>query len=99
MLEDNLAKLAFFDGLELYRSSNEYRRKADEIRAANERLNDFDELRRAGMGKEGLKEVMRWLNEDKHLKISKKSLIEQINADDISEEIKTFFQNIRQAMK
>lgn len=99
VLEDNLSKLAFFDGLELYRSSNEYRRKADEIRAANELISDYDELRKVGMGKETLKEIMRWINEEKRLKISKKALLGQLEIDDVPHEIKIFFQDIRNAMK
>lgn len=98
VIEDCLAKLSSFDGLELYRASNEYRRKADQIRETNESISDTDELRRVGMGKECLKEIMQWLNGEKHLKISKKALIHQLGEDDIPEEIKDFFQSIKQAM-
>lgn len=98
VIEDCLAKLSSFDGLELYRSSNVYRRKADQIRETNESISDIDELRRVGMGKECLKEIMRWLNEEKHLKISKKALIHQLSEDDIPQEIKDFFQSVKQAM-
>ncbi|MEA4893581.1 MAG: AAA family ATPase [Peptococcaceae bacterium] len=98
VLEDNLSKLASFDGLELYRSSNEYRRKAEEIRAANELAADFNGLRKVGMGKETLKELMWWINNDKRLKISKKALIRQLDAEDIPDEIKLLFQEISHAM-
>lgn len=98
VIEDCLAKLSSFDGLEIYRSSNEYRRKADNIREAHESMTEIDELRRVGMGKECLKEIMKWLNEEKHLKISKKALINQIGEDDIPDEIKDFFQSVKQAM-
>lgn len=98
VLEDNLSKLSSFDGLELYRSSNEYRRKAEEIRASNELLTEFSELRRVGMGKEALKGIMRWLSEDKRLKISKKAVVDMITEDNIPDEIKSFFDDIKQAM-
>ena len=98
VIEDCLAKLSSFDGLEIYRSSNEYRRKADQIRETNEAFSDIDQLRRVGMGKECLKEIMHWINSEKHLKISKKALINQLHEDDIPEEIKVLFQSIKQAM-
>lgn len=99
VIEDCLAKLSSFDGLEIYRSANEYRRKADQIREINEPISDLDELRRVGMGKECLKAVMHWLSGEKHLKISKKELINQLDEDDIPEEIKEFFQSVKQAMR
>ena len=98
-LEDCLYKLSSFDGLELYRSNNEYRRKAENIRATNELYTDLDSLRRVGMGKESLKEIMRWLNEDLHLKIARRELLNQLNEDDIPDEIKEFFESIKSAMK
>ena len=98
VLEDNLQKLSSFDGLELYRASNEYRRKAKEIRTANEALTDIDELRRTGMGKEGLKQVLAWINEEKKLKLSKKHLISELTVDDIPDEIRDFLRGIKQAM-
>ena len=98
VLEDNLQKLSSFDGLELYRASNEYRRKAKEIRTANETLTDIDELRRTGMGKEGLKQVLAWINEEKKLKLSKKHLISELTVEDIPDEIRDFLLGIKQAM-
>ena len=94
-----MLKLSSFKGLELYRTSNEYRRKAEEIRGTNEANISIDNLRKVGMGKESLKEIMRWLNEEKHLKISKKLLIEQLEENDIPEEIKSFFHTVKSAMQ
>ncbi len=99
VLEDNLCKLSCFNGLEQYRASNEYRIKADKIRDTNEKLNAFDDIRKVGMGKESLKCLMSWLNNEKKLKISKKALIANVSVDDIPTEIKVFFQNIKQAMR
>ena len=99
VLEDNLAKLAYFDGLELYRSSNEYRRKAEEIRSQYEQLTSIDDLCRVGMGKEALKEILSWINEDLHLKLSKKALIEALIESDIPIEIKNLFQSIQSSIK
>ena len=98
VIEDNLQKLSSFDGLELYRSSNEYRRKAKEIRTVNETLTDINELRRVGMGKEGLKQILCWLNEEKKLKISKKAIISELQIDDIADEIRAFLFGIKRAM-
>lgn len=99
VIEDCLNKISSFDGLELYRSANEYRRKAEEIRSTNESLTNIEDLRRAGMGKESLKSIMKWLNDEKQLKISKKGLIGFLVEDDIPKEIKEFFQNIKQSMR
>lgn len=98
VLEDNLTKLSVFDGLELYRSSNEYRKKAEEIRSQYEHFELFNDLIRVGMGKEALKEVMKWINEELHLKISKKMLIEQLQEQDIPEEIELLFRRLQNAM-
>ena len=91
MLDDNLAKLSSFEGLELYRSANEYRGKAETIRSFYEQMTSFDDLRRVGMGKEALKAIMRWTNEELHLKLSKKALIDNLEESDIPNEIKTWF--------
>ena len=95
VLEDCLSKMSCFSGLEQYRGSNEYRRKASEIRTANEALTEFADLRKVGMGKESLKQLLSWLNDEKKLKIS---LISNVMADDIPDEIKQFFDSIKKAM-
>ena len=98
VLEDCLSKMSCFPGLEQYRGSNEYRGKASEIRTANEALTEFAELRKVGMGKESLKRLLSWLNDEKKLKTSKKGLISNVTADDIPGEIKQVFDNIKNAM-
>lgn len=98
VLEDNLAKLSVFDGLEIYRSSNEYRRKAEFIRSQYEQFTSLEDLIRVGMGKEALKALMRWLNEDNHLTISKKALVDHLEEQDIPDEIKNLFNSIHYAL-
>lgn len=98
VLEDCLSKMSCFSGLEQYRGSNEYRAKAVEIRTAHESLTSFDDLRKEGMGKESLKRLLAWLNEEKKLKISKKGLISDICAEDIPNEIRVFFEEVKKAM-
>lgn len=99
VLEDNLAKLAFFEGLELYRSSNEYRRKAEEIRSNNEQMTSMDDLRRVGMGKEALAATLNWINNELHLKLPKKVLISELDVSDIPIEIKNLFLDIKSNLK
>ena len=99
VLEDNLAKLAFFEGLELYRSSNEYRRKAEEIRSNNEQMTSMDDLRRVGMGKEALAATLNWINNELHLKLPKKVLISELDVSDIPIEIKNLFLDIKSTLK
>ena len=98
VLEDCLCKLSTFDGLEHYRSSNEYRRKANSIREDNESYSDLDNLQRVGMGKQCLRLLMDWINGDLKLKISKKEVLNQLTEDDIPEEIKKFLLSIKSAM-
>ena len=98
VIEDSLSKMSCFTGLEQYRGSNEYRAKADKIREANEALSSFEDLRKAGMGKESLKRLLAWISEDKKLKISKKGLISDIGTEDIPDEIRIFFEEIKKAM-
>lgn len=100
VVEDCLSKMSVFPGLEQYRSSNEYRGKAEQIRSANENEEShcFASLRKVGMGKESLKQLMAWLNEEKKLKISKKALLSDLEISDIPEEISEFFSSIKQAM-
>lgn len=99
VLEDNLLKLSSFEGLEIYRSSNDYRRKAEAIRSTNEQMTSLEDLTRVGMGKEALKAVMSWINNELHLKISKKALIDSLEVDDIPNEIRSWFSDVKSAMK
>ena len=98
VLEDNLSKLSYFEGLDLYRSTNEYRKKAKAIFDSYDTLSEQDDLCRVGMGKEALKIVMAWINEELKLKISKKALYDELEENDIPNEIKEFFDSIKQAM-
>lgn len=98
VLEDNLAKLSYFEGLDLYRSTNEYRKKAKAIFDSYDALSEQSDLRRVGMGKEALKIIMAWINEELKLKISKKALYDELEENDIPNEIKDLFDNIKQAM-
>lgn len=99
VLEDNLLKLSSFEGLEIYRSSNDYRRKAEAIRSTNEQMTSLGDLTRVGMGKETLKAIMSWINDELHLKISKKALIDSLEVDDIPNEIRSWFSDVKSAMK
>ena len=51
------------------------------------------------MGKETQKGIMHWINEELHLKLSKKALIGAIDESDIPDEIKTWFSDIKNAVK
>ena len=99
VLEDNLGKLSVYPGLENYRSGNEYRSKAQAIRNSYEAVDDLDSLITHGMGKEALKALIRWLNEECHLRISKKNLINALQATEISQEVVDLLQTIRDAMQ
>lgn len=99
VLEDNLLKLSSFEGLEDYRSSNYYRRKAEAIRSTNEQMTSLGDLTRVGMGKETLKAIMSWINDELRLKISKKALIDSLEVDDIPNEISSWFSDVKSAMK
>jgi len=98
VLEDNIYKLSFYKELEAYRQTNEYRKKSDSIFKQYLPLTKFSDLVIVGMGKESLSALMQWLIADKHLKISKKSLIDNISPELIPQEIKDILGAIKRAI-
>ena len=99
VIEDCLQKLSGFSGLENYRSSNEYRIKAEQIREEYESLCDFADLQKVGMGKECLRLIMGWLNDDMKLKISKKGLLNHITYAHIPSDIIRFFESLKKSLQ
>lgn len=95
---DNIMKLSHLNGLEEYRSSNITDSKVTEIINKYDDITDYDELRKVGMGKEALKRVLRWINSDLKLKISHSNLIDSLQEEDIPQDIKMFFSDIKRSI-
>lgn len=86
-LEDNINKSSII--LDKKRVDlNELRRQAAEIRTSYEQLTTKEELIKYGMGKESLKSLLKWINEDLKLQLGKKNIITELSIDDIPDELK-----------
>jgi AAA15 family ATPase/GTPase len=74
-LTDNIYKSASIVGDDEYRNLRNCESEAIKVRSSYEKKTDFEELLFIGMGKETLKEFLRWVNEDKKLKLSKMDIL------------------------
>ena len=90
-LEDSIKKSSFISSLDRYRNTNDYQSKARAIEDSYQNLNEFDDLVKFGMGKQALKKVLNWLNEECKLKISQRDILAAMEKDDIPNEISELF--------
>ena len=73
---------------------NESMSIAKKITISYDELRDFDSLVQVGMGKETLKLLNSWINDELHLQLNRKSLINNLSASDIPNDIIDFFRKI-----
>lgn len=86
-LEDNINK----SSLTLTRDRmalNDLREQANKARTKYEAFTSKNDLLKYGMGKEALKKVLAWINNELKLKLSKRDIISSITLNDIPEELK-----------
>ena len=95
-LEDSIKKSAFVPALDRYRNTNEYQRKAKEIEDSYQTLQNVEDLLKYGMGKQALKIVLKWLNEDCKVQISQRDLLGVMELEDIPTEISQLFIELSQ---
>lgn len=93
-LEDSIKKSSFVSELDRYRNTNDYQSKARVIEDSYQNLKEFDDLVKFGMGKQALKIIFKWLNEDCKLQISQRDLLAAMEKDDIPDEIKGLFDGL-----
>lgn len=93
-LEDSIKKSSFVPRLDIYRSTNDYQRKARTIEDSYQNLVEYDELIKYGMGKQALKNVFGWLNETYKINLCQRDILSAMNKEDIPDEIVAFFTNL-----
>ncbi|MGI4865986.1 MAG: AAA family ATPase [Janthinobacterium lividum] len=95
VLEDNISKSGVLIGKDEYRSRDTSKGAAKTITKAYEGELPFEQLVVVGMGKEALKALMKWLNEDRKISFSNSDILSVIEPADIPEEISLLLQSLR----
>ncbi|MEG4634361.1 ATP-binding protein [Microcoleus sp. AR_TQ3_B6] len=95
-LEDSISKTAQLLNNSEYRGQA-CKSEASKLLAIYDRYNDFDDLVTVGMGKETLKSLLNWINQDLKLNLSKKDIIgnDNIKSSDVPKEIRTILLQLR----
>jgi energy-coupling factor transporter ATP-binding protein EcfA2 len=94
-LEEEIRQNALLLNLGEYRNPQFVTSEVREWRNNLLGLIDLDELLKFGMGKESLKEIFSWLNTDWGINLSKRSLLEDITADSIPNEISEILESLQ----
>jgi AAA15 family ATPase/GTPase len=94
-LEDSIWKTAILVGDQEFRNPVACKSEAKKIRESYEAKTDFEDLVIVGMGKETLNGVLRWINEDLKLKLSRTDILDSLDAKHIPEEFLQILQNLR----
>lgn len=95
-LIDSIYKTALLLGDDKYKyDRNEQKSEAKKIRKSYEFYDNIDSLIQVGMGKETLKLIFNWLNEEKKLQLNKKDLFDALQADNIPQEIQAFLKKLK----
>jgi len=94
-LEDNIYKTALLLHDDTYRGTNATKSEAKRIRGIYAPYTDYDELARVGMGKEALKLLLKWLNEEKLIQIGKQDIVDNLQLEDIPDELKDLLKKLK----
>lgn len=78
----------------MYRSTNDYQRKARSIEDSYQKMSEFDDLIKYGMGKQALRNVFGWLNEMHKINLCQKDILSVMKKEDIPEELVVFFEKL-----
>lgn len=95
LLEDGIYKTAMLLGLREYGDRNKVKSEAKRIRETYENYSRFDELIFVAMGKEALKALVAWLNDEKKLNLSVKEVLDYLEPTDIPEEVSQMLEALR----
>lgn len=93
-LEDSIKKSTFVPALDMYRSTNDYQRKARSIEDSYQKMSEFDDLIKYGMGKQALRNVFGWLNEMHKINLCQRDILSVMKKEDIPEELVGFFEKL-----
>ncbi|MBD2597908.1 AAA family ATPase [Nostoc spongiaeforme FACHB-130] len=94
-LEDSIYKTALLLKIQEYRNPQACESESKKQRARYETYENIDELLTVGMGKETLRGIMAWLNDDLKLNLSKNDILKCLEPSDIPEEIKNILEQLR----
>lgn len=94
-LEDSIYKTARLLGLEDYRNPTVCKSKAKELRQIYENYDELDELLKVGMGKEVLKELRSWINQELKLSFSNNDIFNSLESSDIPDEIRQILEQLK----
>lgn len=94
-LEDSIFKASLILNMQEYRNNNEVKREAEKIRMSYEEDDDNEIYKKIGMGKEALKQVFYWLNNEIKLNLNKEDILEVLEKEDISTEMRDILKSLQ----
>lgn len=94
-LEDSIYKTANLVRNEEYQNRQKCISKAIELRKIYGRYDDLEKLLIVGMGKETLRELRSWINQDLKLNFSNNDILNNLDQTDIPDEIQQILTKLR----
>lgn len=94
-LEDSIFKASLILNMQEYRSQNTLKAEAERIRGGYEENGDKESYKRIGMGKEALKQIFFWLNNDLKLNLSKEDILDVMQKEDIPVEMENILKSLQ----
>lgn len=94
-LEDSIFKASLILNMQEYRSQNILKAEAERIRGNYEENSDKESYKRIGMGKEALKQIFYWLNNDLSLNLSKEDILDVMQKEDIPIEMENILRSLQ----
>ena len=86
-LEDSIFKTGLLLNLAEYRNMSTVKSEAEKIRSKYEEEQNCELYRNIGMGKEALKQLFQWLNNDIRLNLSKEDILDAMQLEDVPQEL------------
>lgn len=94
-LEDSIFKASLILNMQEYRSQNTLKAEAERIRGDYEENSDKESYKKIGMGKEALKQIFYWLNNDLRLNLSKEDILDVMQKEDIPVEMENILKSLQ----
>lgn len=94
-LEDSIYKMSQILNLQDYRNNNALKHEAEKIRMSYEEIDDKEMYKKIGMGKETVRQIFRWLNEELKLNLNRSDILEVMDKEDIPMEMVTILQSLQ----
>lgn len=96
-LEDSINKTAQLLGKPEYRNPQTCKSEASRLQGSYDQYDDLNDLITVGMGKEALKSLLNWLNQDLKLNLSQKDVIsnDNIKFSEVPDEIRIVLEQLK----